>query len=728
MNFDFRQGVSSGPSSDLGRELPNNAASNESALNLRRVNSESEFLKLGNLYLQGSHTGEAAAVFKRLIQSFPESVQGHLNLALLAETKGNWPEALKHWESCFDCRKDEIPDWWKVKKAKALLECGRLGLAQRIYSGFATKRPDKDWGLLGLAEIYEKRGLAEKEEAVLKKAIRKFPDNLSIKFRYAIFLRRLERFKVSDEQLSSLLGTQVNQKEVLANLAWNARLDREYQLAANRFKVLSDNYPYDLNYKRIYVLCLIDLMNFDQAQKCYDEYLHASKNISDRLVQVGLFKGQYKLFEANQEILKLQTEFPDEPKVLLEKVSLAVLQYKRSANAEVVREVLNELESFCIKNHDELLFVGQRTRLNLILNQTDEAEKLTGLLDEETGVKTLEEIRAWSTHHGGDLEKAKAIWDDIILNFDVAQVKEPDLGVLNRVDSNSMAQIADDSVLVFTAIRNERWRLPWFLKYYRSIGCSKFFIIDNDSNDGSLEYLNSQDDVYVFWTEQSYAKSRSGMQWINSLVKKYGDNKWCLYVDVDEALIIPEIEQTGIRKLTEYMSKKGQEAMFAFMLDMCSLDFESKVTGPDYTDFFQDYNYFVNDYHFTNIPICPYKFTVGGVRKLIGRNENQTKTPIIRGGRNIKFLSSSHLITPANLSDVSGVLLHFKFAGDFKSNLESDLKNNTRIPHCNMRHRSYLENLNSLEPGFLRANESLERYKSSEQLVRLGVIQKTADF
>jgi len=60
--------------------------------------------------------------------------------------------------------------------------------------------------------------------------------------------------------------------------------------------------------------------------------------------------------------------------------------------------------------------------------------------------------------------------------------------------------------------------LPWFLSYYRKIGVDKFFIIDNDSDDGTADYLSNQKDVHLFWTDVEFNKAGQGMKWINDLI------------------------------------------------------------------------------------------------------------------------------------------------------------------------------------------------------------------
>jgi hypothetical protein len=281
---------------------------------------------------------------------------------------------------------------------------------------------------------------------------------------------------------------------------------------------------------------------------------------------------------------------------------------------------------------------------------------------------------------------------------------------------------------LFTAVRNERWRLQWFLDYYRSLGVDRFFFVDNDSTDGTAEFLHKQSDVHVFWTEQSYAKAYSGMQWINWLVEQYGSDCWCIYADVDEALVFPGVEKRGLHNLTDYMTDHGQEALYAFMLDMYAPHLESTPRGNGYTDFLTDYPLFENEYTWANTWICPFRFTAGGIRRTFKLSENQTKTPLIRGGVGINFLMSSHMITPARLSDVSGVFLHYKLAGDFKETFTNDLTENTRIARCRMRHWRYIEALDELpeDESFIR--DSTVSYQSSQQLMDLGILKTSPAF
>ena len=114
-------------------------------------------------------------------------------------------------------------------------------------------------------------------------------------------------------------------------------------------------------------------------------------------------------------------------------------------------------------------------------------------------------------------------------------------------------KIGEDSILCFATMRNEMSRLPYFLKYYRSLGIGHFLFIDNGSDDGSIEYLKRQPDVSVWYTEKSYRAARFGADWLNWLLRKYGSHHWTLTVDLDELLVYPFCDTRPLRALTDWI-------------------------------------------------------------------------------------------------------------------------------------------------------------------------------
>ena len=128
--------------------------------------------------------------------------------------------------------------------------------------------------------------------------------------------------------------------------------------------------------------------------------------------------------------------------------------------------------------------------------------------------------------------------------------------------------IRPGDILLFSTLRNEQVRLPYFLSYYREMGVNHFLMVDNDSNDGSLEYLRAQQDTSVWHTKRSYKRSRFGVDWLNWLQRKYGHGHWNLVVDPDEFLVYPFCDTRPLRALTDWLDASSIKSFSAMLLDM----------------------------------------------------------------------------------------------------------------------------------------------------------------
>jgi Glycosyl transferase family 2 len=106
---------------------------------------------------------------------------------------------------------------------------------------------------------------------------------------------------------------------------------------------------------------------------------------------------------------------------------------------------------------------------------------------------------------------------------------------LKRIDSN---QLQDNlyEIRLFTNLRNESLRLPHFLQYYKMMGVSRFFFIDNNSTDYSSEIILQDNKSHLFITTDNFSNHHF---WIEHLLETYGKNCWCMVVDIDELFSYP---------------------------------------------------------------------------------------------------------------------------------------------------------------------------------------------
>ncbi len=259
---------------------------------------------------------------------------------------------------------------------------------------------------------------------------------------------------------------------------------------------------------------------------------------------------------------------------------------------------------------------------------------------------------------------------------------------LDSVQDNT-GSIRKDDIFLFATIRNEKVRLPYFLEYYRKLGINHFFIVDNDSDDGSLQFLLGQEDVSIWHSSASYKRARFGVDWLNYLQMQYGHRHWCLVVDCDEFFIYPFCDTRSIRALTDWLDASSIRTFGAMLLDMYpkgSLLEEPYAPGRDpfeIASWFDSGNYMISrNEKYGNLWIQ------GGPRArtfFADRPERApalNKIPLVRWDRRYAYVSSTHMLLPRGLNHVydewggektSGCLLHAKFLDIFVQKSEEEL-------------------------------------------------------
>lgn len=305
-----------------------------------------------------------------------------------------------------------------------------------------------------------------------------------------------------------------------------------------------------------------------------------------------------------------------------------------------------------------------------------------------------------------------------------------------RRDTDRTGQIKPDDILLFSTMRNEKVRLPYFLNYYRDLGVSHFLIVDNDSVDGSAEYLAAQPDVSFWTTRASYKRARFGMDWLNHLQSRYGHGHWCLSVDPDEFLVYPFCDTRPLRALTDWLDACSIRAFGAMLLDMYPkgrLDDQPYIAGMNPLDiacWFDSGNYTAaRNPRYWNLWIQ------GGprARALFADQPERApalnKVPLVKWNRRYAYVSSTHMLLPRGLNLVydewggekaSGVLLHTKFIDTFADKAMEEV---TRQQHYaeSYEYRAYAQSAGrDLQ---LWCNWS-EKYINWRQLEILGLMSK----
>ncbi len=239
------------------------------------------------------------------------------------------------------------------------------------------------------------------------------------------------------------------------------------------------------------------------------------------------------------------------------------------------------------------------------------------------------------------------------------------------------AAIRPADILGLATVRNEALRLPYFLDHHRRLGVGHFLIVDNGSDDGTVEMLRGQPDVSLWSTGDSYKLSRFGMDWLTWLQIRHAHGHWCLTLDADEILIYPYWETRDLRALTERLDAEGRESFGAVMLDMYP---EGRLSDREYRageDPFATLAWFDGGNLIVQVqPRMRNLWIQGGVRARLffragpRRGPTLNKVPLVRWNRRFAYVNSTHAALPRRLNRVydetggealSGVLLHTKF-------------------------------------------------------------------
>lgn len=298
-----------------------------------------------------------------------------------------------------------------------------------------------------------------------------------------------------------------------------------------------------------------------------------------------------------------------------------------------------------------------------------------------------------------------------------------------RIHGPSADQIKSKNVLVFSTVRNELLRLPYFLDYYRSLGVGHFIFIDNASTDGTTELICSQPDATVLWTDESYKESRAGVLWLNEALDEFGSGHWCLTVDSDELFVFHGVEMFDLKLLCDYLDKSGAEAVFTFMLDCYGPHAPSAQNYASGTPFGKACQYFDGDGYYATVgDRFPYYAVFGGMRRRVffGKGEDGwgpalRKLPLVRWRKGLAYTFSTHSMTPCKLGDITGVLLHYKFLNDFRALAESEVKRGDRFVASH--YQRYVHTLTDYRGSFLYPNSI--PFVDSAQLLRCGLIRST---
>ncbi|MFT5343770.1 MAG: hypothetical protein ACI9BH_002994 [Paracoccaceae bacterium] len=296
--------------------------------------------------------------------------------------------------------------------------------------------------------------------------------------------------------------------------------------------------------------------------------------------------------------------------------------------------------------------------------------------------------------------------------------------------------IRPDDILLVTTAWNEQIRLPYFLQYYRDLGVDHFLIVDNDSTDGTLDYLSGQTDVSVWHTRASYKRASFGVDWMNWLQRKYAHGHWTLVVDPDEFFVYPFCDTRSIRALTDWLDNSLIRSFSAMLLDVYPkgrLDDEPYQAGQnpmEIASWFDSGNYTLK-----RNALYQSLWIQGGPRSRVFFADQPelapalNKIPLVKWDKRFVYASSTHMLLPRGLNQVfdewggekaSGILLHTKFLNTFPTKAAEELDRGQHYSGS-VEYKAYAQSMKDDPELWCKWSE---KYINWRQLEILGLMSK----
>ena len=291
-----------------------------------------------------------------------------------------------------------------------------------------------------------------------------------------------------------------------------------------------------------------------------------------------------------------------------------------------------------------------------------------------------------------------------------------------------------DEVLVFSVVRDG---MPWlrtFLSHHRELGARKFVILDNGSNDGTVEYLTVQDDVVLLASDAPYRHYENTFK--RYLCDRYGRDRWCLFVDVDELLAYPGMHCRSLKDLAAFTGQMGFTGVITQMLDMFAPVSMAEIPeGPDL-----DLRELCRCYETADIDRTSYtrhKGTVapenarmhwGGVRRRVfGTNNGLTKVSLFFNGGGLVPFHRWHHVRNGHLADYSVALLHYPFNRRYRDRVLAAAADGRYGWLTTDEYQAYARIMRD-NPELRMMSDASRRYQGPEQLVAEGFLESSPAF
>lgn len=674
---------------------------------------------------------EATVVLEGMVDAYPNHALTKELQAGKFQSMGNYEQALDAWNLCIRAYPDGVKPAWLLGKAKCLLAMWYIAEARSVLQALVAAHPRFRPAHLALRNLAEQ--VCDWAEALrycdlLGGSAEEIREDRLAQGKMLVKLRRYdEAHALADQLAQSLPATSTPYVLRYAILFSQGRLLEAQELVVRALELFpNDEKLSDIRFEQLFET--FELREAEQrAQACRQPML-----LQHKWKLVGALRGKDALIE---ELLAdwsgRQGTTIRNRKLLMHFLSGWFLNGIKSYVADRREEfalpfVLGLLTHALNAEPYELNLLADYIGCLIALGYDDAAARLIERLPVDMGAQlAIGRLLAWAHARQERWDDARAAYRRVIDANSVPSIHRRIEHL--EMDAQSALRQCCEGPMALVPVKDELHNLPFFLNHHRKLGIATFVMVDNGSMDGTLAYLRAQPDVLLYRTTDNFSRAGSGMLWVNELITRHAQGRWCLFIDADEEFIYPEWERLDIVGLCRALDDEGAEGMFAFMLDLYPEHFDPEE--KDYAKIREGCRYFDRNYRWGGLTTPPYINVQGGIRqRLFEDTEWLPKTPLIKGG-STHYLNNHHTL-PIRISRTTGLLHHYKLADLWSKGAATatteDSQYVDRGRGCIGRYNLYFSRYSALAaPSLLVPGLSMEMGDSRE-LVAAGLMRQAA--
>ena len=281
-----------------------------------------------------------------------------------------------------------------------------------------------------------------------------------------------------------------------------------------------------------------------------------------------------------------------------------------------------------------------------------------------------------------------------------------------------------EEVGLICVLRNEATRLPLFFDHYKRLGVSRFFMIDNNSEDASRGLLLAEPKADVFHAGALFSEGQGGLYWAQAIARRFGEGNWLIRPDADELFVYDGMEGHDLGDLAHWLDRHGMDRVYAPMIDL----YPSTAIGASsqsIAELIENDSWFDNDgYELERWP-QGWRLT-GGPRFRLFHQDNSHrnlmwKYPFFRM-KPETLIYNHHWLWPNDevTSGALGAMVHLKLMHDFIERAARYAREAQHFANSNA-YRVIGEKLQDM-PEIVAFYDGSKRYRGPRSLIRHGML------